>query len=85
MTYLNEWTTARQKIAEKYINRLRSIEGIILPIIRKEAFHVWHLFVIRLDNRDKIKEFLEEKGIQTGIHYPISLPLLEAYSRFGHS
>jgi len=43
------------------------------------AKQVYHLFVIRTEKRDDLAKFLADKGIQTGIHYPISLPKLKAY------
>ena len=46
--------------------------------------HVYHLYVVRVKNRDKIRVVLSEKGVATGIHYPIPLPFLKAYRYLGH-
>ena len=46
--------------------------------------HVYHLFVIRMGNRNEVRDKLSEKGIATGIHYPIALPNLSAYRYLGH-
>ena len=48
------------------------------------ARHVYHLFVIRIAGRDTIQAALKQRGIATGIHYPIALPFLEAYGHLGH-
>ena len=44
---------------------------------------MFHLFVVRCSQRDELKHYLEEKGIQTGIHYPVPLHLTEAYQALG--
>lgn len=46
--------------------------------------HVYHLYVIRTENREKVKKYLEDQGISTGIHYPIPLPFLKAYDYLGY-
>jgi len=48
------------------------------------ARHVYHLFVIRLAQRDSIQAAMKQRGIATGIHYPIALPFLDAYDHLGH-
>lgn len=67
---LNKWNKKRRKIADTYINELKSLD-LTLPSEESYCKHSWHLFVIRLRNRDKFQEFLREKNIQTLIHYPI--------------
>jgi dTDP-4-amino-4,6-dideoxygalactose transaminase len=46
---------------------------------------VWHLFVIQHEDRDGLAFFLKENGVQTVINYPVALPFLKAYERFGHT
>ena len=79
LQHIEQWTERRIDIAGKYFNALSGISACILPIRKKWGRHVYHLFVIRVENRDAIKAFLHEKGIQTGIHYPVALPKLVAY------
>jgi dTDP-4-amino-4,6-dideoxygalactose transaminase len=79
LKYLNEWTEKRINIAEYYLKALQHVDGVILPVRQPWAKQVYHLFVIRSKNRDFIKEKLHTIGIQTGIHYPISLNKLNAY------
>jgi len=62
---------------------LKDIPGITLPAEAEWARHVWHLFVIRTSKRDELKDYLNNNCIQSGIHYPISLPKLQAYSYIG--
>tara|TARA_B100001093_G_scaffold519437_2_gene608473 strand:- start:3663 stop:4772 length:1110 start_codon:yes stop_codon:yes gene_type:complete len=82
LRHLDRWTDARIMIANEYLERLKDIPEITLPVRQYWAKQVYHLFVIRHSNRDKLQAALKESGIQTGIHYPIALPKLEAYK--GH-
>lgn len=79
LRYLLNWTEKRITLAEYYLKHLKEIEQIILPVKKPWAKQVYHLFVIRLAERNELKKFLDGKGIQTGIHYPIALPKLKAY------
>jgi len=82
LKYLDKWTERRKTIAQMYDEALKDI--VITPTVLTEAKHVYHLYVIRIKNREKVKDLLTEKGIATGIHYPIPLPFLKAYSYLGH-
>ncbi len=82
LKYLDNWTERRRTIARMYDAALKDI--LITPGVLPDVKHVYHLYVIRTKNRDRVKELLAEKGIATGIHYPIPLPFLKAYSDFGH-
>lgn len=70
---LDDRLLKRNKIARTYINNLRGVSQIILPKIRKNNYHSFHLFVIQAKNRDKLQKYLKEKGIETIIHYPIPI------------
>lgn len=78
LKYLDELIEERKKIAHRYINEIKNTL-IELPKIRENATHVWHLFVIKCENRDNLQKYLEEKGVGTVIHYPISPHMSEAY------
>lgn len=82
LKHLDKWIERRRTIAGTYDAALKDI--VITPSVNPDAKHVYHLYVIRVKNREKIKELLAEKGIATGIHYPIPLPFLKAYSYLGH-
>lgn len=68
---LNQRNKTRQAIAKRYLKSLSRIEDIRLPLTAKDASHVYHLFVIRTSERDKLMKHLERKGIKTMIHYPV--------------
>lgn len=76
---LPEWTQKRIAVADYYLANLKDIQQIILPVRQDWAKQVYHLFVIRTEKRDDLAKFLADKAIQTGVHYPISLPKLKAY------
>ena len=83
LPHLEQWTQARIKHAERYLLNLTS-SGIQLPVIPDTGRHVFHLFVVQVSNREMVQQRLKEMEIETGIHYPIALPLLKAYKYLGH-
>lgn len=80
LTHLDGWVARRNAIARRYFDGLQAIEGLSLPVVGNSVRHAFHLFVIRCAERDSLKEHLRQRGIETGIHYPIALPDLEAYA-----
>ena len=70
----------RIKNANYYFKSLKGIESITLPKKENWSVSVYHQFVIRVKNRKSLIKFLNDKGIETGIHYPIALPNLKAYN-----
>lgn len=82
LSHLTELNEERAEICERYLKEIQN-DKIILPIVRKGAKHVWHQFVIRTQQRDELKEYLEKQGIGTIIHYPIPPHLSEAYQYLG--
>jgi len=82
LKYLDKWIDRRRAIAGMYDDALKDI--VITPNVIPNIKHVYHLYVIRVKSRYRVKELLAEKGIATGIHYPIPLPYLKAYSHLGH-
>ena len=79
LKYLPEWNRARREHANTYYELLSGIDGVVLPRITNGSQSVYHLFVVQIDNRDEIASSLKEKGISTGLHYPIPLHLQKAY------
>lgn len=82
---LSSWNARRNEIANRYIALLKDLPDIILPKVNKYCEHVWHLFVISTNNRDNLKKYLLEKGVETAINYPVALPFLKAYQSYGHT
>lgn len=83
LKYLEEWTNRRIKIADFYMKQLQEVPQLVLPKRADWARQVYHLFVIRTENREKLQKFLKDREIQTGVHYPIALPKLKAYEYLG--
>ncbi|MBT4731969.1 erythromycin biosynthesis sensory transduction protein eryC1, partial [Candidatus Woesearchaeota archaeon] len=77
---LDIWTDNRILAANTYIDELKNMTGIKVPKKNDSVKHVYHLFVIQHPERDKLKEYLRLKKIETGIHYPIALPKLQAFN-----
>lgn len=69
LKYLDQWNSRRTKIAEQYISNIQNI-GITVPTVSKDSSSVWHLFVVRVKNRDAFVRYLEKNKIDTLIHYP---------------
>ena len=65
LPHLASWTKKRQEVADAYLSQLAGIGDLILPQVDARANHVWHLFVIRTKQRDALKSYLAENGIQT--------------------
>jgi len=81
--HLEEWNERRREIARFYDELLRD-SGIALPLEKDYAKHVYHLYVIRHKNREKLQKRLLDDGIQTLIHYPIPVHLQRAYRTLGY-
>jgi len=82
--YLEKWTAERQGKAERYEalfqNLLSSVKGLKLPAVQFQNRHIFHQYVIRVPERDRLRQFLAEEGIGTDIYYPVPLHLQECYS-----
>lgn len=85
LKHLESWTEARRKNASLYNELLSNVDGIITPQESGYARHVYHIYAIRVKNRDKLIERLAEKEIFCGIHYPVPIHLQEAYNFLGLS
>ena len=83
LKYLEKWNAARRWQAELY-HRLLAGTALVLPSEAVGAQSVWHLYVIRTEYRDKLKEYLASRGIAAGIHYPVPIHLQPAYRNLGY-
>ncbi|WAM30726.1 DegT/DnrJ/EryC1/StrS family aminotransferase [Caldicellulosiruptor naganoensis] len=85
LKYIDEWNKKRSEIAEKYNHGLK-LEGLVTPAKTNacERGHIYHLYILQYENRDKILEYLTQKGIATGIYYPVPLHLTKALRFLGH-
>lgn len=86
LPHIHAWTKRRQEVAGLYNEFLSEVlPEEVRPKVRKDASHVYHLYVIQVERRDDLAAFLSERGVQTAIHYPVALPLMPAYAYLGHS
>jgi dTDP-4-amino-4,6-dideoxygalactose transaminase len=81
LRHLDNEVEKRRKIANYYLKNIKN-DKLILPTVRAEDNHVWHLFVIRAKNRDELQKYLLDNGIQTLIHYPLAPHKQEAYKEW---
>jgi dTDP-4-amino-4,6-dideoxygalactose transaminase len=83
MKHIARWTDERRKLAETYLTLLRHLP-VDLPGVRANCDPAWHLFVVLHPERDRIRAELDDRGIQTGLHYPIPVHLQPAYRGLGY-
>ncbi len=83
MKHLDEWNARRIRIAEYYRSEMSDLPGLLLPQVAPETKHVWHQYVVRHTQRNRLNEFLTDKHIGTLIHYPIPPHLSDAYRDLG--
>jgi dTDP-4-amino-4,6-dideoxygalactose transaminase len=84
LRHLETWTEARRAAAQRY-HRLLAGSGVPTPEAMSYVRHVYHIYAIRSDQRQKWHEALQAQGIQTGIHYPIPVHLLPAFADLGYT
>jgi dTDP-4-amino-4,6-dideoxygalactose transaminase len=82
LRHLDQWNAERRSLASLYDERLKGISEIKIPYCRKEAHHVYHLYVIATERRDDLKIFLAKNGIETMVHYPVPPHQQKAYQNF---
>ena len=80
MKHLDKWNGLRREIAQKYLNELKFVVNIELPYITNSNDHAWHLFVIESNQRNELKDYLKDRGVNSIIHYPIPIWKQAAYS-----
>ncbi len=81
---LKDWNQGRRKNAKAYNELLSSTNGVKIPLEPDFSQAVYHLYVILVDDRDGLQKFLADKGIASGLHYPMPLHLQKAYVHLGH-
>jgi dTDP-4-amino-4,6-dideoxygalactose transaminase len=84
LRYLEQGNQLRRYHASSYQQAFDDIEEIILPTQATYVRHVYHIYAIRVQDRDEILTFLAQKGIGCGIHYPVPIHLQEAYYHLGY-
>jgi dTDP-4-amino-4,6-dideoxygalactose transaminase len=84
LKHLSEWNEMRRQRAYLYNELLTGADGIAIPYEPSWTKAVYHLYIIRIKKRDELQKYLTDKGIGTGLHYPIPLHLQKAYSGLGY-
>lgn len=84
LQYLERWSALRRKHATTYSDLLQDTD-LNLPIVPDYAVPVFHLYVVRHHQRKDIERKLASHDIASGVHYPVALPLLNAYAHLGHT
>ncbi len=79
LKYLDQWNAQRRAAADYYRELLADVPVRIPVLPRADRDHVYHLFIVRIPQRDRVREALAQVGIQTGIHYPTPIHLQPAY------
>lgn len=83
LDFLDRWVKERQKLAARY-DKFLSKARIAVPPVKPKAKHAYHLYVIRVKEREKVQAQLKEAGIGTAVHYPVPLHLQPCYSYLGY-
>lgn len=81
MKYIDEWNAARQDHARYYTEHLQGLVDMV-PIVKPAVTHAYYVYVVQVEERDRLRALLEQEGIATGIHYPIPVHLQPACSRY---
>jgi dTDP-4-amino-4,6-dideoxygalactose transaminase len=84
LRHLRLWTERRQAVAMRYGSLLDGSDHLTLPVVSDGREHVWHLYVVQHVRRDALAAHLARRGVQTVVNYPVALPFLPAYRRFGN-
>lgn len=79
---LDEWNGERRRIAAIYRRELDET-SLVLPVEKSWAYHVYHLYVVRTKEREKLMDYLKQKGVITLVHYPTPVHLQQAYAYLG--
>ena len=85
LPHLDEWNDSRRVAAERYDEMLAGVAGVERFDTLDQVVHVRHLYVVLVDDRDRVREVLADAGVETGIHYPVPLHLTPAYRSLGYS
>ena len=84
LKYLDKANEGRRRAAAQYNELLNDVPGIVLPREMSYAYHIWHIYPVRVKGRDGMMKKLGERGVATGIHYPVPAHLTRAYAVMGH-
>jgi dTDP-4-amino-4,6-dideoxygalactose transaminase len=84
LRHLDKGNMLRRSHAGRYDAALQQVEEIIIPFCPSDLTPVYHIYAIRVQNRDEVMDSLARKGIGSGVHYPVPIHLQEAYRSLGY-
>jgi dTDP-4-amino-4,6-dideoxygalactose transaminase len=84
LKYLDQANSGRRRAADRYNQQLAGTPGIILPVEAEYGRHIYHVYAVRISQRDAVLKQLGERGIATSIHYPVPVHLQNAYANLGY-
>lgn len=84
LPYLDEWNKRRNEIAKRYDDAFCNLSGIKIPFTRVENNHCYYVYVLLVDDRNDFRKYLEQKGIATGVYFPVALHLQTVFENLGY-
>jgi dTDP-4-amino-4,6-dideoxygalactose transaminase len=84
LKHLGQWNENRRVAAKRYDELLKGVSAVTPPSTLPGNEHVWHLYVVRVQNRDEVLKKLNDAGVGAGIHYPVPIHLQGAFAHLGH-
>jgi len=84
LKYLDQANAGRRRAAARYNQLLAGVAGLTLPVEASYAGHIYHVYAVRVANRDAVLKAMGDRGIGCGIHYPVPVHLQNAYAELGH-
>jgi dTDP-4-amino-4,6-dideoxygalactose transaminase len=85
LRHLTEWNAARRRVASEYDKLFAGENRIVRPVTHPRAEHVFHLYVVQVDERDRVRERLNKAGIGAGVHYPVPVHEQPAFRDLGYA
>lgn len=85
LRHIDDWNAARRAVAKRYTDRLAGQNGIKCPTTAGDAEHVYHLYVVEVEDRDRVRSALNDAGIGAGVHYPVPLHEQPALLNLGYA
>ena len=82
LRYLPRWVARRRAIANQYCRSLADVTGIGLPLDRPRSEGAYHLFVVTVEDRDRVRQDLLALGVETAVHYPTPIHRTQAFAEF---
>jgi|SRR5690625_2178653 len=84
LKYIDQWNERRGRLASRYDNGLKGISTLRLPYSSKDSTHVFHLYCVESNERNRLREYLKKQKISTEVYYPCCLHLQKAYENLGY-